>query len=251
LSVGARGCATPPSRAACRGEYSAAALTRANSVRVADRDDAVEPAGVGGGVPQACPGARKLLAEAAAGSSLVDVERALLREVLSRSPDVVHWQNGNVTDDVALARAGAKSVVMEGLQRGRGPRGPTPHDSAGCRLPVPRRGAARPATGRRLRRPPLHRQGRVDLDARPDPLGPRHRPPAPTVRTSVHLRGTPHRAVVDLRRRPAPHPYRPRLLRARPRQRKPSNIRFRRRPSVPNSVGRKASTNPERSLHRP
>jgi SAM-dependent methyltransferase len=53
----------------------------------------------------------ELLAEAAAGSSLLDVERALLREVLSGSPDVVHWQSGNGTDDVALVQAGAKSVV--------------------------------------------------------------------------------------------------------------------------------------------
>ncbi|MEU6073866.1 class I SAM-dependent methyltransferase [Micromonospora sp. NPDC047074] len=52
-----------------------------------------------------------LLAEAAAGSSLVEAERDLLRDVLRRSPDVVHWQSGNGTDDVALVQAGAKSVV--------------------------------------------------------------------------------------------------------------------------------------------
>jgi SAM-dependent methyltransferase len=52
-----------------------------------------------------------LLAEAAGGSSLLDTERALLRQVLRDSPDVVHWQSGNGTDDVALLRAGAKSVV--------------------------------------------------------------------------------------------------------------------------------------------
>jgi SAM-dependent methyltransferase len=52
-----------------------------------------------------------LLSQAAAGSSLVDTERDLLREVLRGSPDVVHWQSGDGTDDVALLRAGAKSVV--------------------------------------------------------------------------------------------------------------------------------------------
>jgi SAM-dependent methyltransferase len=51
------------------------------------------------------------LAEAASGSSLLDTERDLLREVLRESPDVVHWQSGNGTDDIALLRAGAKSVV--------------------------------------------------------------------------------------------------------------------------------------------
>jgi SAM-dependent methyltransferase len=54
---------------------------------------------------------QELLAEAAAGSSLVDTERELLRDVLRGSPDVVHLQSGNGTDDVALVRAGARSVV--------------------------------------------------------------------------------------------------------------------------------------------
>jgi SAM-dependent methyltransferase len=53
----------------------------------------------------------ELLAEAAAGSSLLDVERRLLREVLDRSPRVVHLQSGHGLDDVALVRAGAASVV--------------------------------------------------------------------------------------------------------------------------------------------
>jgi SAM-dependent methyltransferase len=52
-----------------------------------------------------------LLAEAASGSSLHDTERDLLHEVLRESPDVVHWQSGNGTDDVALLQAGARSVV--------------------------------------------------------------------------------------------------------------------------------------------
>jgi SAM-dependent methyltransferase len=51
-----------------------------------------------------------LLAQAT-GSSLLDTERDLLREVLRGSPDVVHWQSGHGTDDIALLRAGAKSVV--------------------------------------------------------------------------------------------------------------------------------------------
>jgi ubiquinone/menaquinone biosynthesis C-methylase UbiE len=52
-----------------------------------------------------------LLATAASGSSLNDVERQLLRDVLNRAPAVVHLQSGNGTDDVALLRAGASSVV--------------------------------------------------------------------------------------------------------------------------------------------
>jgi SAM-dependent methyltransferase len=53
----------------------------------------------------------ELLAEAASGSSLTGAERELLRDVLGRSPDVVHPQSGNGTDDVALVQAGARSVV--------------------------------------------------------------------------------------------------------------------------------------------
>ncbi|MEV6488324.1 methyltransferase domain-containing protein [Actinoplanes sp. NPDC051633] len=52
-----------------------------------------------------------MLATAASGTSLLPVERALLRDVLARSPEVVHLQSGNGTDDVALVRAGASSVV--------------------------------------------------------------------------------------------------------------------------------------------
>jgi hypothetical protein len=53
----------------------------------------------------------ELLAEAAAGSSLTDAERDLLREILARSPEVVHLQSGHGLDDVSLVRAGAKSVL--------------------------------------------------------------------------------------------------------------------------------------------
>ncbi|MFE9914759.1 class I SAM-dependent methyltransferase [Micromonospora sp. NPDC005553] len=52
-----------------------------------------------------------LLAEAAAGSSLLDTERALLRQVLVRSPEVIHLQSGNGLDDPALVYAGARSVI--------------------------------------------------------------------------------------------------------------------------------------------
>jgi SAM-dependent methyltransferase len=52
-----------------------------------------------------------LLAQAVAGSSLIDTERHLLRGVLDRSPDVVHLQSGHGLEDVALVHAGAKSVV--------------------------------------------------------------------------------------------------------------------------------------------
>jgi SAM-dependent methyltransferase len=53
----------------------------------------------------------ELLAEAATGSSLAEAERDLLREILGRSPAVVHLQSGNGQDDVALVRAGARSVL--------------------------------------------------------------------------------------------------------------------------------------------
>ena len=52
-----------------------------------------------------------LLAQAAAGSSLIGTERDLLRDVLRRSPQVVHLQSGHGLDDVALVQAGASSVV--------------------------------------------------------------------------------------------------------------------------------------------
>jgi SAM-dependent methyltransferase len=52
-----------------------------------------------------------LLAQAAAGSSLTDTERHLLRGILRCSPEVVHLQSGHGLDDIALVRAGAKSVV--------------------------------------------------------------------------------------------------------------------------------------------
>lgn len=52
-----------------------------------------------------------LLAEAATGDSLIDVERTLLRDVLSRTPEVIHLQSGNGLDDPALVYAGARSVV--------------------------------------------------------------------------------------------------------------------------------------------
>jgi len=52
-----------------------------------------------------------LLAQAATGSSLVETERDLLRDVLRRSPQVVHLQSGHGLDDVALVQAGARSVV--------------------------------------------------------------------------------------------------------------------------------------------
>ena len=54
---------------------------------------------------------RDLLAEAAAGSSLLDTERELLRGILPRAPEVVHLQSGHGLDDVALVAAGARSVV--------------------------------------------------------------------------------------------------------------------------------------------
>lgn len=51
------------------------------------------------------------LAVAASGVSLLESERELLRDVLRTSPQVVHLQSGNGTDDVALIHAGAASVV--------------------------------------------------------------------------------------------------------------------------------------------
>jgi len=52
-----------------------------------------------------------LLKQAADGSSLLDTERDLLRPVLAAAPQVVHLQSGHGLDDVALIRAGARSVV--------------------------------------------------------------------------------------------------------------------------------------------
>ncbi|MEU1590597.1 class I SAM-dependent methyltransferase [Micromonospora sp. NPDC005710] len=52
-----------------------------------------------------------LLAQAATGESLIDVERTLLRDVLSRAPEVIHLQSGNGLDDPALVYAGATSVI--------------------------------------------------------------------------------------------------------------------------------------------
>jgi ubiquinone/menaquinone biosynthesis C-methylase UbiE len=52
-----------------------------------------------------------LLVQAATGSSLIDTERQLLREVLEAAPDIVHLQSGHGLDDVALAQAGARSVI--------------------------------------------------------------------------------------------------------------------------------------------
>lgn len=53
----------------------------------------------------------ELLAEAAAGTSLNNIELDILSPILRRSPAVVHVQSGNGTDDVALVQAGAKYVV--------------------------------------------------------------------------------------------------------------------------------------------
>lgn len=52
-----------------------------------------------------------LLAQAATGASLIDTERALLRDVLAGTPEVVHLQSGHGLDDVALVYAGARSLV--------------------------------------------------------------------------------------------------------------------------------------------
>jgi SAM-dependent methyltransferase len=52
-----------------------------------------------------------LLAQAAAGTTLNETERGLLRVILRDAPEVVHLQSGNGTDDAALIQAGAKSVV--------------------------------------------------------------------------------------------------------------------------------------------
>ncbi|MET8153495.1 class I SAM-dependent methyltransferase [Actinoplanes sp. NPDC049668] len=54
---------------------------------------------------------RDLLAQAAAGTSLFDAERDLLRGILVAGPSVIHLQSGHGLDDVALVNAGAASVV--------------------------------------------------------------------------------------------------------------------------------------------
>src|SRR5688500_17132517 len=53
----------------------------------------------------------EMLAVATSGVSLLPTERDLLGAVLRTSPRVVHLQSGNGTDDVALVRAGGRSVV--------------------------------------------------------------------------------------------------------------------------------------------
>ncbi len=52
-----------------------------------------------------------LLSEAARGTSLLDSERAILADVLSRNPLVVHPQSGHGLDDIALVQAGARQVI--------------------------------------------------------------------------------------------------------------------------------------------
>ncbi|WP_328346742.1 class I SAM-dependent methyltransferase [Micromonospora sp. NBC_00421] len=52
-----------------------------------------------------------LLAQAATGDSLLDIERDLLRDVLAHAPEVIHLQSGHGLDDPALVYAGARSVV--------------------------------------------------------------------------------------------------------------------------------------------
>lgn len=56
-------------------------------------------------------GHEDFLAQAADGSSLNDIERDLLRDVLARRPEVVHPLSGHGLEDVALVQAGARSVV--------------------------------------------------------------------------------------------------------------------------------------------
>lgn len=53
----------------------------------------------------------ELLELARAGSSLVEVERALLAPLLAARPEVVHLQSGDGLDDHSLVKAGARSVI--------------------------------------------------------------------------------------------------------------------------------------------
>src|SRR4051794_38897196 len=53
----------------------------------------------------------QLLAEAVTGSSLAAPEREVLGPLLRTGPAVVHPQSGHGLDDIALVRAGARSVV--------------------------------------------------------------------------------------------------------------------------------------------
>lgn len=54
---------------------------------------------------------QELLAQARNQSSLVASELDLLRPILSSAPTVVHLQSGHGLDDIALVRAGARSVL--------------------------------------------------------------------------------------------------------------------------------------------
>lgn len=53
----------------------------------------------------------EMRAEAATGATLVATERELLRDILATRPVVVHPQSGNGQDDIALVRAGARTVI--------------------------------------------------------------------------------------------------------------------------------------------
>ncbi|WP_285474560.1 class I SAM-dependent methyltransferase [Actinoplanes sp. NBRC 101535] len=53
----------------------------------------------------------EISAVAIGGTSLLPLERELLRDILAAGPEVIHWQSGNATDDVALVHAGARSVI--------------------------------------------------------------------------------------------------------------------------------------------
>jgi hypothetical protein len=141
-----------------------------------------------------------LLAEAAAGTSLIDTECELLREALRRSPEVVHLHSGHGMDDVALVHAGARSVVGDRLQRGRGPRSTTAPNRAQRCLSVRRRGSAWGTSCKRLRRFGLHREGHLDMEARPGEVGSRRRTPVTTVGAPVRLRGPSRGAAMDVGR---------------------------------------------------
>lgn len=53
----------------------------------------------------------ELLERARSGGSLLACELELLRPLLAAAPDIVHLQSGHGLDDIALAAAGARSVV--------------------------------------------------------------------------------------------------------------------------------------------
>lgn len=126
------------------------------------------------------------LAQAASGALFSSTERALLHPVLRCSPEVVHLQSGHGLEDVALVRAGARSVL--GIDYSHGCRCcAAPSGRTRRRLPVRCGRRSWRAAGQCERRSGVHGEGCPDVDARPRGVGSRGGTPAAADRVSVHF----------------------------------------------------------------